>query len=95
MRRAKDWDEFFYLHRHDDPRPTKRAVAVGLDIHPTKLSKIITGSRDEPVSDRLVAAIAALWGQSAAFVRRVYPRRNVLPERKRVRYKMERYAVKD
>lgn len=92
MQRANDWEHFFYIHRHDDPRPSKRSVAEGLGIHPSKLSRLITASRDEPVSDRLVGAIAALWNRSAAFVRVAYP--HVPKQAERKRYVMDRYVAK-
>ena len=72
---ATDWDEWFFLHRHDAPRPKKSEVAQRLGVHPAFFSKLLDPKRYQPpVDDDLVSAIAELWNQPPGYVRKIYPK---------------------
>jgi hypothetical protein len=74
--RARDWDHFFYIRRHERPRLRKSEVAAIVLMSSQEFSKALDPSRYNPsLTDEQVSKIAELWNQSEAYVRRIYPRR--------------------
>jgi hypothetical protein len=73
--RAKDWADWFHLHRNDRPRPLKGQIARQLGLTPAEFSKRIYADVYQPaVSDNEVQITAEMWNQSPDYVRKLFPR---------------------